>query len=469
MNIPMRHRQVPYLLLIFIAVMVAMAAGVPAGAEAQQPVAPLFVSASVDNDRPYVGQQVTYVFRIHQRSDAATSDGTVEYRHPAFSGFWNSGLNEQLEYSETTPSGSYRVVELRTPLFPSVADSITIEPGSLTLSGIDSQPAEILESSPVTIEAQPLPPDPPVGFSGAVGRFDLSIVPEVKSEQEAGAVHLVVTIEGEGNIGALPDPNWPDFANWRVIESPEVSDSRIVDGLLMGRRIYTLTLLPTNSGDLVIPQVSFTYFDPYAENYNHVSTTPITVSIAGGGLPEIAADSGAASATRDGVNAGAMPIKAPPDSLRREGFRLTSGAAYWVAWVVPLLAIVAALVWKHRRTALENARTNSHRRNALPNARREMERAISGGTDARIASADALLSYLAVRLDASVTRLTREELIDRLLQAMVSPDITRGVEGILTAGEEARYSHAPVSPTSGKDYGEHAALLMADIEEVLGV
>ena len=458
-----------YRLLTFIAVMVATAAGVPAGADAQQPEAPLFVSASVDGDRPYVGQQVTYILSIHQRSDAATPDGRVEYKPPTFSGFWNSGLNEQQEYSETTPSGRYRVVELRTPLFPSVAGSITIEPGSLTLSGIDSESAELLEISPVTIEAQPLPSDPPVGFSGAVGRFDISAKPEIRSEQEAGAVHLVVTIEGEGNIGALPDPNWPDFANWRVIESPEVSDSRIVDGLLVGSRVYTLTLLPINSGDLAIPQISYTYFDPYAENYSQVSTTPITVSIAGGSLPEIAADSGAASATRDGVNAGAMPIKAPPDSLRREGFRLTGGAAYWVAWVVPLLAIVAALVWRHRRTALENARANSHRRNALPNARREMERAISGGTDARIASADALLSYLAVRLDVSVTLLTREELLGRLLQAMVSPDITRGVEGILSAGEEARYSHAPASPTSVMDYGEHAALLMADIEEVLGV
>ena len=465
----MRPRPVVYRLLTFIAVMVATAAGVPAGADAQQPEAPLFVSASVDGDRPYVGQQVTYILSIHQRSDAATPDGRVEYKPPTFSGFWNSGLNEQQEYSETTPSGRYRVVELRTPLFPIVVGSITIEPGSLTLSGIDSESAELLEISPVTIEAQPLPSNPPVGFRGAVGRFDISAKPEIRSEQGTGAVHLVVTIEGEGNIGALPDPNWPDFANWRVIESPEVTNSRIVDGLLMGSRVYTLTLLAINSGDLAIPQISYAYFDPYTETYNQIATTPISVSIAGGGLPQIAADSGAASATRDGVNAGAMPIKAPPDSLRREGFRLTSGAAYWVAWVVPLLAIVAALVWRHRRTALENARTNSHRRNALPNARREMERAISGGTDARIASADALLSYLAVRLDVSVTLLTREELLGRLLQAMVLPDITRGVEGILTAGEEARYSHAPVFPTSGKDYGEHAALLMADIEEVLGV
>ena len=231
-------------------------------------------------------------------------------------------------------------------------------------------------------------------------------------------------------MGALPDPKWPDFANWRVIESPEVTESRVVDGLLIGRRTYTLTLLPTNSGDLAIPRISYAYFDPYAESYNQTVTAPVTVSIAGGGLPQIAADSDAESATTAGVSEGARPIKDPSTSLRRKGFRLTGSAAYWAAWAVPLVAILAALAWRHRRTALENARANSHRRNALPNARREMERAISGGTDARIASADALLSYLAMRLDASVTLLTREELLRRLLQAMVSPDTMRGVEGI---------------------------------------
>ena len=469
MNIQMRPRPVAYRLLTLIAVMVALAAAMPAGADAQQPEAPLFVSASVDSDRPYVGQQVTYVFRIHQRSDVASPDGEVEYKPPAFAGFWNNGRTEQQGYSETTPSGRYRVVELRTPLFPIVEGSITIESGSLIPSGTDSESYELLESSPVTIEAQPLPSDPPVGFRGAVGRFDISAKPEIRSEQGTGAVHLVVTIEGEGNIGALPDPNWPDFANWRVIESPEVTDSRIVDGLLMGSRIYTLTLLPINSGDLTIPQISYAYFDPYDETYNQIATTSISVSIDGGGLPQITTDLDADSATATGTRAGIRPIKAPPTSLRREGFRMTGNAAYWAAWAVPLIAIIATLVWRRRQTALASARADSDRRNALPNARHTMESAISGGTDARIASADALLSYLAVRLDASVTLLTREELLGRLLQAMVSPDVTRGVEGILTAGEEARYSHAPASPTSVMDYGEHAALLMADIEEVLGV
>ena len=458
-----------YRLLTFIAVMVATAAGVPAGADAQQPEAPLFVSASVDGDRPYVGQQVTYILSIHQRSDAATPDGRVEYKPPTFSGFWNSGLNEQQEYSETTPSGRYRVVELRTPLFPIVVGSITIEPGSLIPSGTDSESAELLESSPVTIEAQPLPSDPPVGFSGAVGRFDISAKPEIRSEQGTGAVHLVVTIEGEGNIGALPDPNWPDFANWRVIESPEVTNSRIVDGLLMGSRVYTLTLLAINSGDLAIPQISYAYFDPYTETYNQIATTPISVSIAGGGLPQIAADLDTESAAATGAGAGTRPIKAPPTSLRREGFRLTGDAAYWAAWAVPLIAIFAALVWRRRQAALASARADSDRRNALSNALRALERAISGGADARIASANAMQFYLAMRLNASLTLLSREELLGQLSKVGVSPDLARRVEDTLGAGEEARYSPVSASSTSGIGYRERAIQIMNDIEDVLGV
>ena len=219
----------------------------------------------------------------------------------------------------------------------------------------------------------PLPPDPPIGFGGAVGRFDISAQPEIRSEGEAGAVHLKVTIEGEGNLGALPDPNWPDFANWRVIESPEVSESRVVDGKLVGSRTYTLTLLPTNSGDLAIPRISYDYFDPHAESYIQTVTAPVTVSIAGGGLPQIAADSNAESVAAAGVSEDARPIKAAPASLRREGFRLTGSATYWAAWAVPLVAILAALAWRHRQSTLGSARADSQRRNAVLNARREME------------------------------------------------------------------------------------------------
>ena len=133
MNDYMRYRPAKLRLLTLFSVIVAMATVTSVTVSAQQPDTPLFVTAAVDNDQPYLGEQVSYIFRIHRRSDVETDVGQVEYSPPSFEGFWNSGVTEQREYDETTSSGSYRVVELRTVLFPSVAGNVTIGPGTLSL------------------------------------------------------------------------------------------------------------------------------------------------------------------------------------------------------------------------------------------------------------------------------------------------------------------------------------------------
>ena len=62
------------------------------GAIAQEPPSgePLFVRASVDDDRPYIGQQLAYLFRIYRRSDFSLPAGETRYEPPGFAGFWNS-------------------------------------------------------------------------------------------------------------------------------------------------------------------------------------------------------------------------------------------------------------------------------------------------------------------------------------------------------------------------------------------
>ena len=469
MNGYMRYRPGKLSLLTVFSVIAAMSAVTSVPVSAQQPDMPLFVTAAVDNNQPYLGEQVSYIFRIHRRTDVATGAGQVEYNPPSFEGFWNSGVTEQQEYDETITSGSYRVVELRTVLFPSVAGAITIGPGTLSLLDSGSGAPATLESSPVTMDIQPLPPSPVPQFNGAVGRFAISAAPATTSEQGGGTVQLAVKVEGEGNIDALNPPKWPDFQHWRVIETPSVTDSRIIDGTLTGSRTYTLTLLPQFSGDLTIPQISYAYFDPHSEEYHQVATNPISVSVAAEGLPQVEGSTLGDSALADEENAGLRPIKTVPSSLRDSALSVTDNEMYWAAWAVPLLAIAAALVWRRRQIALENARAESYRRNALANARREMERAISGGADPRTASSDALLSYLAIRLDTSLTRLTRYKLLKRLHQAGLPTDVAHRVESALDAGEEARYAPASSSAGNVGEHQERATRLLADLEDVLGV
>ena len=188
----------------------AMASSVVSSVHAQAPPGePLFVSASVDNHRPYLGQQITYVFKVYQGPGLPPSAGQIRYEPPSFAGFWNTQRIDQDEYAETIDSNEYRIVELRTVLFPSVVGTIAIEPAALTVATGSSGAPNVIESLPVAVDVRPLPPVAPARFTGAVGRFDISAEVDAATGRVNEPVQLTVRVSGEGNIEALPDPAWP--------------------------------------------------------------------------------------------------------------------------------------------------------------------------------------------------------------------------------------------------------------------
>ena len=432
---------------------------------AQSPAdGPLFVRASVDNDQPYLGQQITYIFKIFQESGATMPSGQVRYESPDFTGFWNSQLVEQDEYAETIDSTEYRVVELRTALFPTVLGTIDIEAAALTVSDGTAGGQQRLEAFPVTLQVRSFPPGPPNGFTGAVGRFDVSTQTDSATGQVNEPVQLKVTVSGEGNIEALPDPAWPDFAGWRVVESPPNVETQVVAGLVSGSRTYSIVLVPEQAGELTIPEIGYAYFDPWSEEYVKVSAAPIVISVAGAGEPSEAPplpDSDPAT-EQDGPDM--RPIKPVPPSLSQAGRELTGSAFYWAAWSIPALAIVSAVLWRRRRAALEAARADSIRRNALPDAQEALSRALSSDVDPRVASSQALVSYLSARLESPLGTLTRQALLRSLREAGIGPDLERRVEDVLSSGEAASYAPQVADPAGTRDVANRTSQLLAELE-----
>ena len=405
-------------LTLMAIVMAAMAAAVVSSVHAQSPPdESLLVRASVDNHRPYLGQQLAYVLRLYQGSGLPPLAGRIQYAPPAFTGFWNSQSIEQDEYTETIDSNEYRVLELRTLLFPSVVGTIAIEPASLTVPTGSSGAPSVIESAPVAVDVRPLPPRAPTGFTGAVGRFSISAEMDASTGRVNEPVQLTVRVSGVGNFEALPDPAWPEFAGWRVIESPADATSQVVDGRLTGSRTYGIVLVPEEAGELTIPEIPYVHFNPDRDEYVQAATARIVISIADAdGLPASSPlPTGAAAAEPDGP--GMRPIKAVPSSLRQSGRELTGSVAYWAVWGIPLLALAGAVAWRRRRVALETALAVSRRQSALPDARTSLARAVASGKDPRVASAEAIVSYLSARLDTPVGGLTHEALLLRLREA----------------------------------------------------
>ena len=421
----------------------------------------VFVTASVDNEQPYIGQQITYISRIYQRSDSSHS---LHYDPPGFAGFWDVHATEQKEYSETIDSVEYRVIELRTPLFPSVVETIEIEPGVLTVSASPSEGPIVVESMSVVVEVRPTPTNAPAGFAGAVGRFEVSADVDTTTARMNESVRLTVKVEGEGNIGALPAPSWPEFQGWRVVESPAVASSEFVDGKLVGSRTYESVLVPELAGELTVPEIVYAFYDPDMEEYVQATTSPIVVTIAGvdgaGSLPTSSAD----GMDDEQTVAGAKSIRAVPPALHKSGGEITDSVVYWVMWGLPLLVIAGAVIWRRRRDTWEAVLLDSRRRNALPNAQSTLARSAAAGDDQGVAASDAVSSYISDRLGESLTGLTREALVERLKIAGATSELVQRVEATLALGEAARYTpEAPYAGPTG-DRIESARQLLIELD-----
>ena len=422
--------------------------------------------ASVDNDHPYLGQQITYSLRIYQSRDANLSSVRVRYNAPGFAGFWNSQQTRQDEYEEKIGSSEYRVVDVQTVLFASIVGASSIEPAVLEVStGATDTPGR-LESEAVAVEVRPLPVPEPEGFTGGVGRFEVSTSADVGEGNLNEPVTLTVKVSGEGNIEALPDPEWPAFVGWRVIESPVSVESQVVAGQITGSRTYEIVLVAEQAGQLTIPEIGYPHFDPAMERYVEVATAPIAVSIGdAAGAPAVPSLPAVEDAAEEVLEV--RPIKTVPPSLRQPGTELADNPVYWTTWAIPALAIGGAVVWRRRLASQEAARAETLRNNALPDARAALARAVASGGDPTVAASEAVLSYLSARLEMQVGGVTREALFRRLREAGVASDREERVAEILTAGESARYTPPATSSVATGNHADLALQLLHELEEAL--
>ena len=431
----------------------------------------MFVTAYVDDDTPYLGQQITYTFKFYRRSALFPSFGRFgqpRFAPPGFSGFWNGQETDQEEYMESIGSNRYQVVELTTVLFPTVVGTLVIEPAGLTVPVDFFESPNRLESDPIVVEVLPLPPGAPAGFTGAVGKFNISADVDDTEGKVNEPVQLTVRVVGEGNIDSLPDPAWPFFDDWRVFDLPSRSSSRLIDGRLVGTRTYESVLVPEKAGVLTVPEIGYAYYDPNVDEYVEATTRPIVMSIAEGDgmapLPPL--PGGGTAVERAGTDV--RHIKPVPSSLREPGGGFTGSTAYWAVWAVPLLAIAGAVAWRRRQSASASGIAAARMRNALPNAQDTLARAGETGADPRVVVADVLADYLSTRLDIQVTGLTHEALDKRLQELGVPLELAVQVEGLLGAAEVAKYAPEIGDQVTADAHFERAYHLLNDIDGAIG-
>ena len=426
-----------------------------------------YVEAKVDKDNPYQGEQIIYTFRFYRAEDL-TDQPT--YQKPAFTGLWSHPELQKAEYSLKTGGKSYRVSEVQTILFPTVAGEVTIDPATLTIPDGFFTRGGTLTTQAVDINVKPLPSGAPQGFQGAVGKYEISGIIDTNETMINETVNMKVLVRGQGNIETQPELDWQESSQWRAFDSQAVTETQFEDGVLSGARLYERTLVPTTAGNFTLPAIEFSFFDPDTENYHTTSTNPIDVTVSpnpgssqvsslvdNNGIPNLDLSPGMTEL---------RPIKTSGTMQDYSSTLLTQKTGYWLLWIVPLLFLVGEFGWQRRQKSIHDNPDIQRNKKAARKAHQELRKARKDPMDARNAAGRIMNQYLADKLNRSVVGQTHTSLSAFLLARGIDPGLVERVQTCLMLAEIGQYA-----PQSGQAYSsellDETENLISQLEKVL--
>ncbi|MBI4652431.1 BatD family protein, partial [Candidatus Desantisbacteria bacterium] len=212
-------------------------------------------------------------------------------------GFWVEELPPQRRYYKVVSGKKYMVTEIYNALFPTSSGEYTIgpaelkcipdifeDPFSLFYGGIRKKPF-ILKTRPIKITVNPLPSkNIPPDFKGAIGIYTIEATLDKINTKENEPVTLKIIISGTGNIKTVNDIELPSeidryFKQYKTNSLINISKKNY---RVYGEKILEFILVPVKSGEISIPSIKFTYFNPEIGRYVDTQTPMFKLNVSPG-------------------------------------------------------------------------------------------------------------------------------------------------------------------------------------------
>jgi hypothetical protein len=407
----------------------------------------LLLLASVDNDKPFVGQQVTYSLYLLARVNV----GNVEkFQQPKLDGFWAEDIEvpQQLAPQPRVLDGvPYQGYLLRKrALFPLRPGKAVIDPAEVEIQTgfgmLFSRGSAKRASQPISIDVQPLPPGKPAGFDqGNVGQWQLSATADPVDATVGAPVTLRIVAQGQGNVRDLRLPKPGKIDGLRAYDATTADKETVDRGQVNGSRTIEQLLVPERTGVIQIPALAVDTFDPVLKQYKTLRTDPIDLRVS-------AAAQGLAAAAPVAQNllggGGVRPIR-----LHLASASLTappwSQPWFWPLLALPPLAIGLLFGFTRAQRLLRIDPQERRVRLARAAASRRLRGAqeLLAKNDAAAFYAEvarALTGYLADKQGIAAAGLTREELSAALVARGHGEEIARRLVRVLDDCDRARFS-----------------------------
>ena len=412
----------------------------------------LLLRATVDNDHPFVGQQITYSLYLLARINVS---GIDKLQLPRLDGFWTEEIEapQQLVGEARILDGvPYRSFLLRKrALFALRSGKAQIEPAEVeVLTGFGmlfSRGSSRRQSQAVMLEVQPLPPGKPAGFDpGNVGQWSLSatVDPLNVAVGQPVTLHLVAT--GRGNVRDLRLPKLPAIAGLRSYDATTTDKETIENGAVTGTRTVEQLLVPERTGLVEIPALTMDIFDPAQKQYRTLRTEPVSLLVSAAQAGRAASEPTAQNLLAAG---GVRPIRL------RLGGGLRGPPPWTRPWFWPLLALppfgLALMLGLGRARRMLQINPQQKRvklaRSAAARRLRGAQALLAKGEAAAFYAevARALTGYLADKQGVVAAGLNREELARALADRGHGEELTARVLRVLDDCDRARFASTGIA------------------------
>ncbi len=408
----------------------------------------LFIRATIDKSKVYLGDQVTVTYKLYTRLNIA-SQMSVD-KLPQYQGFWAEELEtaRNITFSREVIDGKQYNVGLlkRAALFPNQAGKLEVTPFELTIPiqvqkkknpnnvwddffGDPFGRAEIVEyqakSNILRVEVMPLPENnKPASFKGAVGKFDFSATLDKQKTKTNEPINLKFDISGTGNIKLLELPPF-ELPNGFERYDPKVDEQINRAGKISGTKKAEYLLIPRVAGSREIPPIEFSYFDPEKRSYQTISSKSFTVSIEQG---QGSTSDLANQQSIEQLDSDIRFIKTKFGDVDKQSQILLFKPAFWIASVVPFLASLVLIGWKRKQDKLSGNQQLLRYSKAEKVARKRFKAAKKLLDQNNIELfyseiSQALFGYLEDKFHIPKSEFTLDRAADELLKRNIKPEL----------------------------------------------
>ncbi|MGE5411249.1 MAG: BatD family protein, partial [Clostridiales bacterium] len=400
------------------------------------------------------GEQVTVTYKLYTRYDISSPQIS---KLPTYQGFWSEELDgaNRINFTTEVVNGKQFHVGVlkRAALFPTQTGELSVTPFELKIPVVVPKQrrrgggdifdeffndpffnqGETVEynakSNTIKVSVLPLPSgNVPSSFSGAVGEYNFYASLDKSTVKANEPVTLKVNISGTGNVNLIDQPQIKLPSGFEKYDPKINTQVNRSGGTVTGQKTFEVLMVPRVQGQTKIEPVEFTFYNPKAKRYVTLRSPEFSLNVEKGDGSAQGAASGFNKEDVKLLGEDIRFIKTSTDDLSRQGGYTLFSFWFWTISILPLFALIGAVIWKRNNDRLSGnlelmkyQRAEKMAKNRLKSAKKSLE--ANSQKDFYSDISLALIGYLEDKLHIPKSQFTIDHALEVLKKNNVAPEL----------------------------------------------